>query len=261
MQFFGQENTAPVTKASTTSITMAATYLGQPTVVLVGGQAYTPASAITLNTGTTGFNGIDTSTFTAATIYNIFAVVSSGTLGLVISAGTSPTGFTSYKFLGKLIAATGATISHVMNVGEPFVEYSSNSSTADTNDTSAFAYGFEGSTVVGPLTANRLKRSRFLVAIAATDRLVHEFKSTVGGIWVVLTGEDGNFSGISPLKIENSVRYGFSLQTTTGASTDVETFFGRYSYPLTTFGATGQAWSIGQGFWRITKISGAVLAP
>jgi len=111
-RFFGYENIPPVTKASGTSLTLATTYLGQPTIVKVGGQAYTPSSTVTLNTGTTGINGIDTGTFTANTLYYVYAVVSGGVLGLIISTtapSTGPTGFTSaYKYLAKFRTLVGS---------------------------------------------------------------------------------------------------------------------------------------------------------
>jgi hypothetical protein len=114
-QFFGQEWIPPVVKASSTSLTLATTYLGQPTVIKIGGQAYTPSSTITLNTGTTagsGVSGIDTGTFTANTLYYVYACVSNNLPILVISTSgpsTGPTGFTSaYKYLAKFRTFVGS---------------------------------------------------------------------------------------------------------------------------------------------------------
>lgn len=108
MQFFGinTENIPSVQKASSTSLTWANTNNGTATVVRVSGQAYSPSSTITLNTGTVGFNGIDVGSLAANTLYYIYAVVSSNVMGMIISlAGpsTGPAGFTSnFRLLGKL---------------------------------------------------------------------------------------------------------------------------------------------------------------
>lgn len=60
-QFFaGMENIPPIVKASGTTLTLATTYLSQPTVIRVSGQTYQISSTVTLNTATVGFNGIDT---------------------------------------------------------------------------------------------------------------------------------------------------------------------------------------------------------
>jgi hypothetical protein len=112
MQILLPDNIPTVVKASSTSLTLATTYLGQPTLIRVGGQQYTPSSTITLNTGTVGFNGIDTGALAANTLYYIYAVVQSSNLGMIISTtgpSTGPTGFTSaFKLLGRVRTDFGA---------------------------------------------------------------------------------------------------------------------------------------------------------
>ena len=113
------ENVAPLVKASSTTITMAPTYLGQATRIQVGGQSYTTSSTITLNTATTGFNGLDTGSLASNQLYYIYAVVSSGLLGLVASTaapGTGPTGFLAWKEVGRFRTFLGsAAIAVVIN--------------------------------------------------------------------------------------------------------------------------------------------------
>lgn len=100
-QFF-TNNIPPLVVASTTSLTLAATNNGQPTSMLIGGQGYALTTGLTLNTGTVGLNGIDTGSLAANTLYYIFAVVSSGVVGMVISLSSSaPTGFTQYANIGR----------------------------------------------------------------------------------------------------------------------------------------------------------------
>lgn len=109
-QFF-RENIPQVVKASNTSLTLAATYQNQSTHALIGGQAYSLSSALTLNTGTTGAGGIDTGTFTANSLYYCYLIVSSNTPALVISLNspsTGPTGFSQYKYLARFRSYTGS---------------------------------------------------------------------------------------------------------------------------------------------------------
>lgn len=105
-QIFLQENIPDVTKTSATTLSLATTYLGQPTRINVGGQQYTPASILSLSTATTGFNGIDTGSLAANTLYYIYAIVQNNVLGMIISLAnpaTGPAGFTSaYRLLGRL---------------------------------------------------------------------------------------------------------------------------------------------------------------
>jgi len=93
-QFFGSENIPSPVVASTTTLTLAATNLGLPTVFLVGGQAYTPSGTITLNTATTGANGLDTGALSQISLYYIYAIVNNSTFvpALVASLAVPSTG-------------------------------------------------------------------------------------------------------------------------------------------------------------------------
>lgn len=114
------ENIAPLVKASSTTITMAPTYLGMPTRITVGGQQFKTNGTITLNTGASpGINALDTGSLTANTLYYIYAVQSSGVLGIVASTnapGTGPAGFGAWKEIGRFRTFLGsAAISIVVN--------------------------------------------------------------------------------------------------------------------------------------------------
>lgn len=104
------ENLPPIVKASTTQITLASTYLGQPTVARIGGQFYR-LSALTLNTGTSGIGGLDTGSIANNTLYYVYLVVNGSNVpGLVMSTSSSaPTGFTRYKYIGKTKTFFGST--------------------------------------------------------------------------------------------------------------------------------------------------------
>jgi hypothetical protein len=83
--FLINENIAPLVKASGTTITMAATYLGKDTRVSVGGRQYRASTTITLNTAAAnGINALDTGSLAANTLYYLYAVQQAGVLGLVL---------------------------------------------------------------------------------------------------------------------------------------------------------------------------------
>jgi hypothetical protein len=175
-QKLGQDNIAPLVRASNTQITMAATHNGKPVRITVGGQQYkAPASGLALSISTSGFNGIDTGSYAIEKIYNVFAVVQSGVLGLVYTLATTPSGFSAYTFLGTFISSsTASKISHVMNVGEPFVEYAYPTGTWDADTATSGAntgYDIEGFAAPGALTGNRTKYVKFLVNAKITDRI------------------------------------------------------------------------------------------
>lgn len=112
-QVLGPDNIPPIVKASATTLTLATTYLGKTTRITVGGQQYVPAATITLSTATSGFNGIDTGSIAANTLYYVYAVVQGGVLGLVISVtgpATGPTGFTSsYRYVANFRTLSGSS--------------------------------------------------------------------------------------------------------------------------------------------------------
>ena len=109
-QVLGPEVIPTLVVASTTTLTFATTYLGQNTVVIVGGQAFRPASVITLSTGATGVNGLDVGIVAASSLYYVYAVTHSTTLVLSLVASlvspstgpTMPSGYgPAYKFVGS----------------------------------------------------------------------------------------------------------------------------------------------------------------
>lgn len=262
-QVFGQDIIPPVVKASGTSLSLATTSGGLTTRITVGGQQYAPSSTIVLNTGTTGFNGLDTGSLAAGVIYNIFAVISAGALGLVISSSSAPTGFTSYKFLGKLISNSTPAISHVMNVGEPFIEYVSNSNTAGSSDTTSFAYGNLGNTFPnGGTGTNYAKRIRFLVAMKTSfDKITLDYSEDSGSTFYDSANDAGN---VAVVGVQGATFFGVAIRAVN--STDLDINFqpgGRYGSNASYAGA-GAAWSGLNGtqfLWRIVKVSGPVLIP
>jgi len=118
-QVLVQDTLPDLVIASTTTITMATTYLGKQTRISVGGQQYLYSSVITINFATTGINGLDTGAIAANSLYYIYSVQTSNTPGLVASLAaptTGPTGFTAWKEVGRCrTAQSAATLAAITN--------------------------------------------------------------------------------------------------------------------------------------------------
>jgi len=111
-QVLVQDTLPDLVIASTTTITMATTYLGKQTRISVGGQQYLYSSVITINFATTGINGLDTGAIAANSLYYIYSVQTSNTPGLVASLAaptTGPTGFTAWKEVGRCRTLSSAS--------------------------------------------------------------------------------------------------------------------------------------------------------
>lgn len=253
------DNIATVVRNSGTQLQMASTRDGQPVRITVGGQQYKLSSTMTLNTGTSGFGGL-LDTFVVSSIWNVFAVVSNGVLGMVGTTSSSPTGYSSYKFLGKFIATSGSpTISHFMNVGEAFKEYVYNSGTWDSTDTTNFAHGAVGGAITGSLGANRNKIVRFLVApILLTDRYALELSVNGDSNHFYDLGNAGEGTATAYV-IQNGVEYGVQFDTFIGNELTLK--FLIYRRPSgATYGSAGTAWTNGMR-WRVCKISDVITGP
>jgi hypothetical protein len=215
-QYFNFENVPPVVKASSTSLTLATTYLGQSTVLKIGGQAYTPSSTITLNTGTTagsGVSGIDTGTFTANTLYYVYACVSNNLPILVISTSgpsTGPTGFTSaYKYLAKFRTFVGSAA--IADVNSIWVGASQDQSGQQNTEWTSFPPGYTNFS--GTLTGSSYAKYRRVNAsgmeIIANAR-ISSFTS-MGQLLLVIPNSyniDTNFNtGDDQVSIVGEARY------------------------------------------------------
>lgn len=134
------------------------------------------------------------------------------------------------------------------------VEYASNSSTADANDTTSFVYGPDGSLVPGPLTTLRSRTVRFQYPIQVTDLLILQIRSSAAGApWVNVSSYDVT-TGIQPLNYQNATSYGAGITSSVINSTDVTVSFGQYLYASgATYASAGSAWTSANIRWRVVK--------
>lgn len=145
--------------------------------------------------------------------------------------------------------------SGTVNVAQNDVEYAYNSATADSSDTTSFAYGPVG-VAIGSYTAARAKRVRFLTPIQITDRIEIELQyNSATAPWLPLQYVNTT-QGVDPLHYINTTQYGMGYSTVN--ATDIDVQFGTYgsSYGAATYGAAGQAWSANTANkWRVKKTS------
>jgi len=159
----------------------------------------------------------------------------------------------SFDFTVPIAEWAGSTT----NVGNGDVEYASNSSTTDSDDTSSFVHGPSGSSgILGTtaLTGNRRKRVHFLTPIQVTDHL--ELQVYDGEKWLPISAASS--AGLQPMTFQNGTCYGMGLDTNSPGSSDTDVFFCQYFYPNgTTYGAAGAGWdTLGSVIkWRVVKSS------
>lgn len=148
--------------------------------------------------------------------------------------------------------ANWPTASSAVTPARSETEYASNTSTADSTDTTSFANGVDGSPTPGALTAFRRKRVRFQTPIQATDSLFVEVRVGSSGAWRPLTAVDGA-TGIQPFTIQSGVTYGVGINTSAVNSTDLDIDFGQYFHASGAFGVAGSSWPLAGSRWRVRK--------
>lgn len=138
-------------------------------------------------------------------------------------------------------------------------EYAYNTSITDADDTTSFANGLIGTTVVGPLTTGRNKRVRFKTSAQVTDQFTIEIQ--LGGStapWSVIGNGDAN-SAIAPIQQQGgssgtqTYGLGFNLGNVVNG-TDIDVYFGHYRFSNGgTYATAGAAWATSVGNWRVCK--------
>ena len=149
------------------------------------------------------------------------------------------------------------------------LQFVSNSTITDANDTTSFTYGALGSPLPGTLTALRTKRVQLSSPYTSIDDL-DLFIVPVTDLTPIKVGNGliRNNAGTiiaSPLTIQNTTTYGVGIQPVSGSKTQIDVVFGQYSYPSgATFASAGANWVTGNANWFVkdrSSIGGAELAP
>ena len=219
-QFFGSENIPTPVVASTTTLTLAATNLGLPTVFLVGGQAYTPSGTITLNTATTGANGLDTGALSQISLYYIYAIVNNSTFvpALVASLAVPSTGPSmaggsalngaygaAYKLVGAFYTNGSSQVGSIVTITGPattgWMDYPPTTAGLGTVTVNFAEYKRAGSSLEmrGKITAGTPDGSNLAIGIPTGLTAVHRSTTyvTTGAAGTTYTGSA--FSGLFPI--------------------------------------------------------------
>ena len=146
------------------------------------------------------------------------------------------------------------------------IEYQSNSSSTDADDTTSFVAGATGSVGILGVTnpsVQRKKRVQFSTPIQPTDRIVLEFNSGGNTQWVPMIGTySGTTIGGFDVGFATLSNAGVGLRQVSSTTMDVE-----FATTLATISGTGSAnWAsvTANSRWRVAKysaIGGAELAP
>lgn len=108
-QFFGHENIKNLVKTGSTSLS-----LPSNTSARVMGRGVVTDKDLNCDLNTTGLGGLDTGSVSANSLYNIFLVVTSSSIGLVASLSNSPSGFVLYRFIGQIRTNGSSNIQHLI---------------------------------------------------------------------------------------------------------------------------------------------------
>jgi hypothetical protein len=148
--------------------------------------------------------------------------------------------------------------------GNEQVEYASNSSTNDGDDTTAFAYGQRGSAFVD-YSSGGSKTVRFS-RISPSDTFIFEIQdqTVANAPWVPLINRFGTSDAfyVQSFQRQNTSYYGCG-QIVQVSSTDVKVGFASYATASgATYGAAGSAWTgvSTKLRWRVKKVSSPGLA-
>ncbi len=230
--------------------------------------AYAAAAA-----GGSGQNvGYFTSDSTTGTIGNMGSILvsSTSTSNVYIGGGGTSTGASSTT--ARYVNMNGYTNtasfgirftvpinewagSGTVNVVQNDIQYAYNSATANSSDTTSFAYGPAGVAFGAYTTSIRAKRVRFTTPISATDQIWLEANDITTNTWTKVPG-----SLSIGRNYQNGVNYGMWWDAVASSATDIDVSFGEGGrLNSTTYGGTSTfVWNdIAATFkWRAAKASG-----
>lgn len=147
--------------------------------------------------------------------------------------------------------------SGTVNLAQNDVEYAYNSSTGTGSDSTSFAYGPSGVSVISGVGGAK-KRVRFQSPIQSGDKISIEVQyNSSTAPWIDVTNGGSTAAALASATYLNTTMYGIGYALVN--STDIDIEFGTYAntYGVTSFGGAGEAWSTKTAYkWRVKKISG-----
>lgn len=223
------------------------TYKGDGTATDYGHVTYYDDSANVLWNGKITMNG------STSTQLDLYAVT--GTAGSAVSSTFPFTWANADRWSGFVRIPISQWSSNVTLADRAVEEFSFNTNTANSSDTTSFGYGPQG-VQFGSYTGGAVQKTvQFTTPILATDKIFLEVSADSGARWVPI-GESA--FGIAPYTVQAPTDYGMYISNIGSQSAVVQ--FGTYRYPTgTSFAAAGASWAgIAGGAirWRVRKVSG-----
>ena len=270
LQIQGSFTTGTVA-ASIASITIPSTLTIDTTKVSLNTTTASPSAQIGFyaSSGLANSEGAVLAATTTSTSTLYFGGLGSGTTILTPANGSTISTSTSvFSYTATVPIAQWSSGITLASTTAP-LQFSSNSSTSDANDTTSFTYGAAGSSLPGTLTALRTKRVQLPTPYSNIDDLDLFILPTTDQTPIkVGNGLIRNNAGTiiaSPLTIQNTTTYGVGIQPVSGSKTQIDVVFGQYSHPSgATFASAGANWATANGTWFVKNrqsIGAAELAP
>ena len=208
------------------------------------------AGAMNLTDGATTINFVSTDYTTASSPFN-------GLNGNAFAPTSNVVNVDVFiPSVGQLAGAGTA------NLAQNDVEYAYNTSTSvSASDSTSFGYG-PGGALIQSITTALSRTVSFPSPFQVGDAVAVEVAGSQAGPWVpVVNSVSPTGTGnVIPYQSQNGVTYGIGILQPGAAGTSTVTLaFGTYAVANgATYGAAGQAWSVGVGaaYWRVRKSSG-----
>lgn len=250
-QVFVSTDTAGTLGWANTSTTVAGVSANDSNVTFTNAdnrtQVCTPTANRTYTLPTTSISAGDTWTFVNTSTFTITVNSSGGNLVGYVNPNSS-------LVVIALISTPTTAANWLVFRG---VEYASNSSSTDANDTTSFVSGADGSVGILGVTnpsVQRKKRVQF-ITILPTDRIVLEFNNGGTGQWVPMIGA---YSGVAiggfDVAFATLSNAGIGLRQVSSTQMDVQ-----FAVSLATISGTGSAnWAsvTASSRWRVARYSG-----
>ncbi len=160
------DNIPALIKASTTTCTLAATHLGQPTRIKIGGQQYKLSSSLTCNiVAANGAGAFDSGVFTDAQLVYVYAIVNRSSFSVALIASQAspssgplmPSGYGSAytlvgAFYGNGTSLIGSTVTIVGTASTDFMSFTPIAVSGFTGGTLAGFWRREADCMVGEMS-------------------------------------------------------------------------------------------------------------
>lgn len=169
-------------------------------------------------------------------------------------AGAGLIAFVSFDVMLPVSEWTG---SGTLSTGQNDVEFAFNTDTSNSDNLTAFGYGYQGTPFPSGVAALRKKRVRFPTPFKRGESVYIIVKKDLNSPWSVLTGVDTSCS-VQPLMRQGTAFYGIGVDTAYINETDVDINFGTYSLANdNVYFNTGNSWSTASGYWCAVKCTQA----